>query len=141
MYMAEDRGAAGQAKLVLVVEDEADVRRSTIDLMDAMGYRTLEAENAGEALGMLARHHDIDLLLTDVRMPGEMDGAELAFTVRSRWPSIGIVVVSGYFDPKVSRLPAGIRFLSKPYRMAELQAVIDQQMDVGSATAELRRRA
>lgn len=129
MKMTDGPGSAGQSRLVLVVEDEVDVRRSAVEAMNAMGYRTIEAENAGEALGLLERHADIDLLLTDVRMPGDMDGAELAFTVRSRWPSIGIVVISGYFDPKASRLPTGVGFLSKPYRIRELRAVIDQQLE------------
>ena len=94
-----------------------------------MGYRTIEAVDSGEALGQLERNSEIDLLLTDVRMPGDMDGAELAFTVRSRWPTIGIVVVSGYFDPKASRLPANIGFLSKPYRIKALQEAIELQLD------------
>ncbi len=106
------------------------MRVSAVEAMRAIGYRTIEAENAGEALGLLEQHADIDLLLTDVRMPGDMDGAELAFTVRSRWPAIGIVVISGYFDPKASRLPAGVGFLSKPYRITELKAVIEQQSDI-----------
>jgi CheY-like chemotaxis protein len=121
-------GSAGQARLILIVEDEADVRLSAVSAIEAMGYRALEAADASEALELIERHHDVDLLLTDVRMPGDMDGAELAFTVRSRWPSVGIVVISGYFDPKVSRLPPGAGFLSKPYRIAELKGVIEAQM-------------
>ena len=66
--------------LVLIVEDEVDVRRSAVEAMLAMGYRTIEAENASEALDLLEQNREIDLLLTDVRMPGDMDGAELAFT-------------------------------------------------------------
>ena len=129
MQESDGHGPAGQPQLVLIVEDEADVRRSAVEAMSAMGYRTIEAENAGDALALLEQQADIDLLLTDVRMPGDMDGAELAFTVRSRWPSIAIVVISGYFDPKASRLPAGVGFLSKPYRIRELKAVIDQHSD------------
>jgi CheY-like chemotaxis protein len=124
----DGHGSAGQARLILIVDDEADVRLSAVAAIEAMGYRSLEAADAVEALDLLEHHPDVDLLLTDVRMPGDMDGAELAFTVRSRWPAIGIVVISGYFDPKVSRLPPGAGFLSKPYRITELKAVIEAQM-------------
>jgi len=125
---ADAFSSPGQARLILIVEDEADVRLSTVNAIEVMGYRTLGAADSGEALALLDSRRDIDLMLTDVRMPGEMDGAELAFTVRSRWPRVGIIVVSGYFDPKGSRLPPGAAFLSKPYRMAELRSVIEQQL-------------
>lgn len=127
--MTDGSATAGSSRLILVVEDEPDVRRSAVETLLAMGYRTIEAVDSGEALGLLERNSEIDLLLTDVRMPGDMDGAELAFTVRSRWPTIGIVVVSGYFDPKASRLPASIGFLSKPYRIKALQEAIELQLD------------
>ncbi len=126
--MAEVLGP-DSARLILVVEDEVDVRRSAVEALRAMGYRTVEVESAAEALHLLERQPAIDLLLTDVRMPGDMDGAELAFTVKSRWPSVGIVVLSGYFDPKASRLPVGASFLSKPYRIKELKVAIEQQLD------------
>lgn len=127
--MTDGIGSARRAQLILVVEDEPEVRCSAVEALLVMGYRTIEAENAGEALLQLERHPDIDLLLTDVRMPGDMDGAELAFTVRGRWPAIGIVVLSGYFDPNVSGLPTGVGFLSKPYRINELKAIIEQHID------------
>lgn len=115
--------------LILVVEDEPNVRQFAVDALEGFGYRTLAAASGAEALEHLTqRSSDIDLVFTDVKMPGEMDGAELAFTVRSRWPTIGLVAVSGYFDPKVSRLPMGCAFLAKPYRLSELQLIIDQQL-------------
>lgn len=128
MKLTGDSRSAEKSQAILVVEDEPDVRRSAVEALLAMGYRTIEAADSGQALGQLERHSDIDLLLTDVRMPGAMDGAELAFTVRSRWPTMGIVVLSGYFDPTMSRLPRGVGFLAKPYRIKELQEVIDQQL-------------
>ena len=127
--MGDGGGSSGQPRLILVVEDETEVRHSAVAALEAMGFRTLEAENAQNALVLLQQNRDIDLLFTDVRMPGDMDGAELAFTVKSLWPSIGIVVVSAYFDPRSSRLPIGTGFMTKPYRMATLKAAIDQQFD------------
>lgn len=126
--MTDGLRSAEKSRLILVVEDQPDVRRSAIEALLAMGYRTIEAADSGQAIGQLERHNDIDLLLTDVRMPGAMDGAELAFTVRSRWPTMGIVVLSGYFDPTMSSLPGGVGFLAKPYRIKELQEVIEQQL-------------
>lgn len=117
------------APLILVVEDEPQIRQFATDALVNCGYRTIAAACAAEALDHLqTRHSGIDLLFTDVKMPGDMDGAELAFTVRSRWPTIGLIVVSGYFDPKVSRLPMGCGFLAKPYLFAELNALVEQQL-------------
>jgi CheY-like chemotaxis protein len=116
-----------KAQTILVVEDEAAVRTLAIVGLESLGYRTLEAQNSAEALLLLEQSKDIDLVFTDVHMPGDMDGAELAFTVRSLWPTMGIVVVSGNFDVRVSRLPMGAGFLSKPYRLHTLETLIDQQ--------------
>ena len=133
-------GSGDRPPLILVVEDETDIRLLTIAAIEGMGFRTLGAGNVREALDQLEDHRDIDVVVTDVRMPGEMDGADLAFTIRSRWPSIGIVVISGYFDPKVSRLPVGTSFLAKPYRTRELQALLDQQLDLERGNLRARRR-
>ena len=115
--------------LILVVEDEPQIREFATDALVNYGYRTIAAACAAEALDHLqVRNSGIDLLFTDVKMPGDMDGAELAFTVRSRWPTIGLIVVSGCFDPKVSRLPMGCGFLAKPYQFAELNALVEQQL-------------
>ena len=119
-------GRAGRLPQTLIVEDEPVIRQLTREAMETLGHRTLEASCAAEAMDLLlAQHDDIDLMLTDVRMPGDMDGAELAFTVRSRWPTIAVIVISGHFDPQLSRLPLGCGFLAKPYRFVDLSAMID----------------
>jgi YesN/AraC family two-component response regulator len=120
--------AYGRPPLVLIVEDEDDVRQSSLIAIEQFGCQGIEARNSAEALAVLEARSDIDLLFTDVRMPGEMNGIELAFTVRSRWPRIAIVIVSGFFDLTGSSLPTGTAFLAKPYRFAELRALIDQQL-------------
>ena len=114
---------------VLIVDDEEPVRQSGAGLFAALGFATWEAANSAEAITCLENRPNIDLLFTDVRMPGDMDGAELAFTVRSRWPRIAIIVVSAYFDPKSSRLPINTSFLAKPYRIEALKEVIRQSMN------------
>jgi CheY-like chemotaxis protein len=120
--------AHGTSPSILVVEDEDDVRQSALLVLNQLGYRAFEARDSAEALRLLDERQDIDLLLTDVRMPGDMDGVELAFTVHSRWPRIAIIVVSGVLDLKGSRLPCGASFLAKPYGFPELRTMIDRQL-------------
>lgn len=120
--------AQGASPSILVVEDEGAVRQSAVFALTQLGYRAFEACDSSEALRILEERRDIDLLLTDVRMPGDMDGVELAFTVQSRWPRIAIIVVSGVFDLKGSRLPSGASFLAKPYGFPELRTMIDRQL-------------
>jgi DNA-binding NtrC family response regulator len=120
--------AHGRLPTVLVVEDEDDVRQSALVALEQFGCQAIEARNSAEALALLEGRRDVDLLFTDVRMPGEMNGVELAFTVRSRWPAIAIIIVSGFFDLNGSSMPTGTSFLAKPYRFAELKALIDQQL-------------
>lgn len=116
-----------QPRLVLIVEDELPVRRLAAESIAMLGYRTIEAGCAADAMAILESTPGIDMLFTDVRMPGAMNGAELAFTVRSRWPKMAIIVVSGNFDPKASRLPMGTAFLPKPYRFHELDCLLNKQ--------------
>ncbi|WP_066962021.1 response regulator [Rhizorhabdus dicambivorans] len=120
--------ADGRRLSVLVVEDEEDVRQSAVFALEEFGYEALQARDGREGLALLEARPDIDLLFTDVRMPGDIDGVELAFTVRSRWPAVAIIIVSGFLDLRGSRLPAGAAFLPKPYRFAALKALIEQQL-------------
>jgi DNA-binding response OmpR family regulator len=81
---------------ILIVEDEVLVRLMVADELRLAGFRVLEAMNADEALAILrASPHSVDLVMTDVRMPGSMDGVALAQLVRSTWPRLKIVVASG----------------------------------------------
>ena len=80
--------------LVLVVDDQLVARSVRAAVLTKAGYRILEAASADEALIMLERHPSIEILVTDVNMPGSMDGLELARRVGEDWPDVGIVVVS-----------------------------------------------
>jgi two-component system, response regulator PdtaR len=104
--------AAGR---VLVVEDEALVRLSAREEIEAAGFKVYEASNADEAIRLLEAHSDIELVFTDVDMPGSMDGVKLAHYVRTRWPPVKIIVTSGYQHLTGDQLPKGSLFLSKPY--------------------------
>jgi PAS domain S-box-containing protein len=121
----------GSDQCVLVVEDNAAVRRVVVRQVRHLGYRVLEAERALAALEML-QNETVDLLLTDIVMPGGLDGVELASQVRKRWPDLRIVLTSGFPEPR-SRDAAGFaedfRLLSKPYSSEELARVLREEFD------------
>jgi two-component system, response regulator PdtaR len=100
---------------ILIVEDEALVRLLGASTFAEAGFRVIEAINGDQALGLLEADSDVQLLFTDVRMPGKMNGLALAREVHDRWPHIGIMVVSGQSIPETHELPKGCRFLRKPY--------------------------
>lgn len=101
--------------VVLVVEDSALIRMGAVDLVLAAGYVALQACDADEAIRVLQSRDDIDLVFTDVQMPGTMDGMKLSHYIRERWPPVKLIVASGAAILDESSLPKGIRFFSKPY--------------------------
>lgn len=122
--------ATGPTELpkVLVVEDEMVLRMRAADVVEDAGFSAVEAVNADEAIAILESRSDISLLFTDIQMPGSMDGLKLAHAVHSRWPDIGIILVSGQAKPSDADRPADSRFFSKPLAdaqmIAELQALV-----------------
>jgi CheY-like chemotaxis protein len=108
------------------VEDESLVRLSAIDMIEDAGFEAIAAADADEAIRILESRNDIRLVFTDIQMPGSMDGLRLARVVRSRWPPIALVVVSGQTQVLESDLPAGGRFLQKPYAARQIGAVLQQ---------------
>jgi len=115
---------------VLVVEDEMLLRMRAVDIVEDAGFTPLEAVNADDALALLESRSDIDLLFTDIQMPGTMSGLKLAHAVHERWPSIKIILVSGQVTPAPADRPADSRFFGKPVEVqqmiAELQGMIGQ---------------
>ena len=101
---------------VLIVENEAIVRMELAAQLQEMGLVVLAASNADEAMGLLDAHAEIRLLLTDIKMPGSMDGLRLAHYVRLRWPPIRIIITSGLINTVRSELPDRAIFVPKPYR-------------------------
>jgi len=101
--------------VVLVVEDSTIIRMGAVDLVQSAGYVALEATCADEAIRILETRADIDLVFTDVQMPGTMDGIKLSHYIRSRWPPVKLIVASGKAILEESSLPEGSRFFSKPY--------------------------
>lgn len=112
---------------VLLVEDDPLVRLVAAEVLVGAGYALTEAADAASALAYLGRGNVPDVVVTDVRMPGTVDGLELAQIIAARWPHIGIVVVSAHAFPRPGELPPGAAFMSKPHtpgmlvrRVAEL---------------------
>lgn len=101
--------------VVLVVEDSPLIRMSAVELVLDAGFEALEAGNADEAIRILESRDDIDLVFTDVQMPGTMDGIKLSHYIRDRWPPVKLIVASGAAILEESLLPTGSRFFPKPY--------------------------
>jgi CheY-like chemotaxis protein len=100
---------------ILVVENEAIIRIELAAQLRDMGLNVLVASDADQAIALLDAHQDITVLLTDVTMPGSMDGVRLAHHVRNRWPPIKIVATSGRLGAGEGDLPPGSTFFAKPY--------------------------
>lgn len=100
---------------VLVVEDEPLLRMGIVDHLEDEGFVVLEAGNAHHAIALLERSTDIEVVFTDVDMPGGMGGIELAALVRQRWPEIKLAVTSGFRLVEIDELPQGSLFFPKPY--------------------------
>jgi len=102
--------------VVLLVEDEPLVRMAAADDLQEAGFHVLEAANADVALAVLeACSDDVQVLFTDVDMPGSMNGLDLAKNVQQRWPHISLLISSGYHRPQPAQLPRPGCFLTKPY--------------------------
>jgi CheY-like chemotaxis protein len=100
---------------ILIVESEVLVRYELLYQVRALGLEVLVADDADEAISLLEAHPEIDVVLTDIVMPGSMDGLRLAHHVRHRWPPVKIIVASGMLDTRMSDLPLNCYFLPKPF--------------------------
>ncbi|SNS34664.1 PAS domain S-box-containing protein [Noviherbaspirillum humi] len=124
--------AAAATRTILLVEDSDDVRQVAESTLLSLGFRVLSAASGEQALDMLDRAQRIDLLFTDLVMPGGMNGLVLAEKVRKRLPDVPVLLTTGYMDElSYQKEGAGsMDILSKPYRRAELEekirAVLDQ---------------
>lgn len=113
----------GAGERVLVVEDDEMVRRFVREQVAGIGYQVLSAANAAEALRLIDSGEAIDLLFTDVVMPGDLDGRQLAEAARQLQPDLPVLYTSGYTENAIvhqGRLDPGVLLLNKPYRLADL---------------------
>ena len=116
--------STGQQPTVLVVEDQPLTRVATVETLEDAGFQVLEASNADEAIRILEARNNVRIVFTDIDMPGSMDGLKLARAVRDRWPPIKIVITSGQLIPNEVDLPAGGRFVAKPYDPARIASTL-----------------
>jgi CheY-like chemotaxis protein len=100
--------------VVLLAEDEALFRMMEVEVLREAGFWVLEAQDADEAFECLKKRDDIKVVLTDVAMPGSLDGFEFARLVAQGWPEVGVLVISGRRPPKDGELPPTAMFVPKP---------------------------
>lgn len=112
-----------QTLTVLIVDDEALVRMHVESFLVDAGYETVSAANADEAISVLGKRQDVCCIVTDIQMPGSMDGVKLAESVRNRWPPVAILVTSGLVTAP-PELPERSRFFRKPVREEEILAAL-----------------
>ena len=123
---------SGSSTNVLVVEDEMVLRMRAVDIVEDAGFTAVEAVNADEALSILESRSDISLMLSDIQMPGSMDGLKLAHAVHDRWPSIKIILVSGQVKVSDTDKPADSRFFGKPLEVKQMVEELQGMMGAGT---------
>ncbi|HEX8592986.1 MAG TPA: response regulator [Pseudomonas sp.] len=122
--------ARSTMSLVLVVEDEPMIRDFVCEILTEEGLQAKAVENADEAVEYLNTHAaEVALLLTDVRMPGSMDGIALANLVAEKWSAIPIVVMSGHGTPGSDQIKPDVLFIAKPWTITQLLNGVMTQLD------------
>jgi len=117
----------GGNETILVVEDDKLVREYVLTQLHSLGYITLDAANAAEALALVEAGNRFDLLFTDIIMPGAMNGRQLADEIEKRRPRSKVLYTSGYTENAIihhGRLDTGVLLLAKPYRKSDLAGLI-----------------
>jgi PAS domain S-box-containing protein len=121
--VAQPTSNAARGEVVLVVEDEAGVRQAACAILNELGYRTLDADGPIAALGLLGGEEPVDLLFTDVVMPGDMKTPDFVRRARQLRPGLAVLYASGYTENAIihhGRLDEGVLLLSKPYGREDL---------------------
>jgi PAS domain S-box-containing protein len=131
--IADPRPPRGR-ETVLVVEDNPEVQEVAAMLLDQLGYRVLHAPSAAAALDILASGETVDLVFTDVVMPGELDGLVLARRIRELYPDIAVLLTSGYAKAWHT-LEVGLPIVRKPYQLQTLARAVREALDSQSASA------
>jgi CheY-like chemotaxis protein len=122
----------GNGETILVVEDEPDVRNFAVEALGELGHRVLDAQDGLHALRILDQHREVALLLTDVGLPGGMNGRQLADEARRRTADLKVLFTSGYACDAIvhhGRLDAGVGLVTKPFTFVELAAKVRLVLD------------
>ncbi|OFX00252.1 MAG: hypothetical protein A3D94_12860 [Alphaproteobacteria bacterium RIFCSPHIGHO2_12_FULL_66_14] len=120
---------------ILVVDDNTGVLEEAVEQLTSLGYRVASASNGAEALEVLESEDDVDLLFTDVVMPGSLGGRALAERARQMRPGLKVLFASGYFEGALvgkGDLETDVRFLTKPYIKRELAKKIEEALKSAS---------
>jgi CheY-like chemotaxis protein len=130
---------ASSAPYALVVDDDALIRMSAMDILEDAGFRTFEAPDGDAAMALLAEQHVVIVLLfTDVQMPGSRNGFAVARETADQWPHISIVVASGAARPDPGDLPEGACFIAKPFSAEMVHGHLKEILPDGQKPAPLR---
>lgn len=125
--LPSDSPFAAVGQRILVAEDELLIRLMVSEELREAGYDVIEACNADEALAILNSAVQVDLLFSDVRMPGSLDGLGLLAFARSTFPSLPVIIASGHLEPRLGLDCGAAQVLTKPYRLeAVVEAVRDE---------------
>jgi signal transduction histidine kinase len=122
------RPVASQEQTILVVDDESVVRMLIVDMLSELGYRTVESDDGVSGLALLETMPDVDLLITDVGLPGGMNGRQFADLARQHKPGLNVLFVTGYAENDVvsgCSLEPGMQVLTKPFSMSDLALRIE----------------
>lgn len=111
---------------VLVVEDEALIRFNISDHLAHTGHEVLEATTAAEAFEVLESEEDVGIIITDIDMPGPVDGLMLAKFATERWPHLRVIVISGQHKADATDLPDDTAFLSKPFDLEDISRMLTE---------------
>ena len=117
--------------IVLVVEDDGDVRAVASSLLENLGYSVLEAENGSDALKLIDSGKRVDLVFTDVIMPGEMNGMDLVREIKAKHTKIPVLLTSGYTAQRIAvdELAHDLQLLRKPYTQVDLSLAVQTVMN------------
>lgn len=114
--------------VILVVEDEWLIRMVVVDALRALGRRIVEAADGAEAVAFIQSGAAVDLIFTDVRMPGPVDGLALLAFVQRTLPGVPVIVSSGHLEPTVALEAGAAAFVMKPYHLDDVAALIDANL-------------
>ena len=122
---ADERGS------ILVAEDEILVRMVVVEDLLQAGYSVLEASTADEAIALLEGGAEVDLVFTDIQMPGTLDGVALLRVVKERFRSLPVILTSGHVKPPREALGEDTIFVPKPYSSGELLSIVESAIKGG----------
>jgi CheY-like chemotaxis protein len=124
----------GAPNCVLVVDDDAVIRLILAEAIRDAGWRVIEARSGADALSYLRSDSHVDIIFSDIQMPGSMDGLQLARHVRATYPTIPVILTSGKVAP--AHLDVSGNFIAKPYRVDRVVALIAQILSTPDKAAK-----